>query len=102
MIDVGYRTCTTNRVSYIGTLGYELIVPSESARGVYDDLAREAGRGADAGYYAIESARVEKGFRAWGHELGPDVTPIEAGLMFAVAWDKPGGFIGLEALMRAR
>ena len=56
----------------------------------------------DAGYYAIEGLRLEKGFRAWGRELTPDVTPWEAGLGFAVALDKPGGFIGREALLAAR
>ena len=54
----------------------------------------------DAGYYAIESLRLEKGYRAWGRELTPDVTPYEAGLGFAVKLDK-GDFIGRDALMEA-
>src|SRR3546814_6237195 len=56
----------------------------------------------DAGYYALESLRIEKGFRAWGHELTPDHTPIEAGLAFAVRLDKPCPFIGRDALLRQK
>jgi 4-methylaminobutanoate oxidase (formaldehyde-forming) len=53
---------------------------------------------ANAGYYAIDSLRLEKGYRAWGRELTPDITPYEAGLGFAVALDKPGGFKGQARL----
>ena len=56
----------------------------------------------DAGYYALDSLRLEKGYRAWGHELTPEDTPLEAGMAFTVAWDKPGGFIGREALLAQR
>ncbi|WP_299902247.1 hypothetical protein [uncultured Ruegeria sp.] len=56
----------------------------------------------DAGYYALEGLRIEKGFRAWSRELTPDITPIQAGLNFAVDYDKPGGFIGKEALLAAK
>ena len=103
-IDLGDATVMANRMSYAGELGWELYVPTEMAAGVHDALH---GTGADlglvdAGYYAIEGLRLEKGFRAWGRELTPDVTPWEAGLGFAVALDKPGGFIGREALLAAR
>jgi glycine cleavage system aminomethyltransferase T len=57
---------------------------------------------ANAGYYAIDSLRLEKGYRAWGRELTPDITPYEAGLGFAVALDKPGGFSGQSALARLK
>ena len=103
-IDIGHARGYANRMSYIGELGWELIVPAECAAGVYDDLF-EAGREAgllDAGYYALEAMRIEKGYRAWGRELTPDITPYEAGLGFAVKLDKPGGFIGREALVEAR
>jgi hypothetical protein len=56
---------------------------------------------ADAGYYALDALRIEAGRRAWGAELGPDETPFEAGLGFAVKLDKPGDFIGREALVAA-
>jgi 4-methylaminobutanoate oxidase (formaldehyde-forming) len=57
---------------------------------------------ANAGHYAINSLRLEKGYRAWGAELSPDDTPLEAGLTFAIAWDKPVDFIGREALVKQK
>ena len=104
-IGLGLAQCRAARVTYVGELGWELYVPSEFALEVYSKLfqaSEELGPSAtdggavlrDAGYYAIESMRVEKAYRAWGHELTPMVTPAEAGLGFAVAYDKPGGFIG--------
>jgi sarcosine dehydrogenase len=87
----------------VGELGWELYVPTEFAATVYDTLA-ETGGGlglADAGYYAIEGLRLEKGYRAWGRELTPDTTPWQAGLGFAVRLDK-GDFLGREALMAAK
>jgi len=103
-IDIGYATAYANRMTYVGELGWELIVPTEFAVGVYEIL-HEAGRELgliDAGYYALEALRLEKGFRAWSRELTPDINPFEAGLSFAVALDKPGGFIGKDALVKAR
>ncbi len=94
---VAIRAC---RVSFIGEFGWELYIPADRAIGVYD-LLREAGRPHDLasmGLYAVDCCRMEKGFRHWGHDIGPDDTPLEAGLGFAVAWDKPGGFIGRDAL----
>lgn len=103
-IDVGYATAYANRMTYVGELGWELIVPSEFAVGLYEAL-QEAGRDlglVDCGYYALEGLRLEKGYRAWSRELTPDITPFEAGLGFAVAMDKPGGFIGREVLDGAK
>jgi heterotetrameric sarcosine oxidase gamma subunit len=103
-IGVGYATAYANRMTYVGELGWELIVPTEFAVGVYEAL-HEAGRDfglLDCGYYALEALRLEKGYRAWSRELTPDITPYEAGLAFAVALDKPGGFIGREALVAAK
>ncbi|QPC94405.1 FAD-dependent oxidoreductase [Mesorhizobium sp. INR15] len=103
-IDIGYATAYANRMTYVGELGWELIVPTEFAVGVYEAL-HEAGHEfglTDAGYYALDALRIEKGFRAWGRELTPDITPWQAGLGFAVALDKPGGFIGHDALVKAR
>ena len=52
-----------------------------------------------AGYHAMNACRIEKGYRHWGHDIGDEDTPLDAGLGFAVAWDKPGGFVGREALL---
>lgn len=102
-IDLGYATVLANRMSYVGELGWELIVPVEFTVGVYE-LLHQAGQGLgllDAGYYALEGLRLEKGYRAWGREVTPNINPIEAGLGFAVDLDKPGGFLGREAVLGA-
>jgi 4-methylaminobutanoate oxidase (formaldehyde-forming) len=98
-IDLGYATVRATRLTYVGELGWELYVPVEFAVSVYQALM-EAGKDlgvANAGYYAIDSLRVEKGYRAWGRELTPEVNPYEAGLSFAVKLDRPG-FRGRDAL----
>lgn len=102
-IGVGPATVLASRRTYVGELGWELYVPTELAAGVYDALMEQgAALGArDAGYYAIESLRLEKGYRAWGRELTPDVTPYDAGLSFAVKLGK-GDFIGRAALLAAK
>jgi 4-methylaminobutanoate oxidase (formaldehyde-forming) len=103
-IDVGQALVRATRLSYVGELGWELYVPVETALGVYEALF-QAGADLglkDAGYFALESLRAEKGYRAWGHDLTPDDTPLEAGLGFAVAFDKGTDFIGREALLVQR
>lgn len=103
-IDLGYATVRATRLTYVGELGWELYVPVEQAVSVYETLS-EAGRALglrDAGYYALESLRLEKGYRAWGRELTPDYTPLEAGLGFAVKLAKDLPFRGREALLRQR
>ncbi len=103
-IDVGPGLVRASRITYVGELGWELYLPVEFAAGVYDAIC-EAGQGlglADAGYYAIDSLRMEKAYRAWGRELTTEDTPLEAGLGFAVRWDKPVPFLGREALLSQR
>lgn len=103
-IDLGFARVRAARMSYVGGPGVELYVPIEMARHVYLAL-HEAGTQfglKDAGYYAIDALRIEAGRRAWGAELGPDETPFEAGLAFAVKLDKPANFIGKAALLKAR
>ena len=100
VIDIGYATVRATRLTYVGELGWELYVPVEFAVGVYEALMAAGGDlgAANAGYYAIDSLRLEKGYRAWGRELSPDINPYEAGLGFAVKLNKPGGFRGRDAL----
>ena len=103
-VGVGYATVLASRRTYMGELGWELYVPVEFAVTVFETL-HEAGAEfglRDAGYYAVESLRLEKGYRAWGRELTPDDTPFQAGLGWAVKLDKPGGFIGQKALVEAK
>ena len=92
------------RVTYVGELGFELHLPREGAGTVYDALM-EAGRPhgiVNAGYRAIESLRLEKGYRAWGAELTPNDTPYEAGLGWAVKLESGIDFLGREALVKRR
>ncbi|MBL8702572.1 MAG: FAD-dependent oxidoreductase [Alphaproteobacteria bacterium] len=102
-IDVGYARVRAARMSYVGGPGFELYVPVEFAAHVYDTLtAAGAGLGLrDCGYYTIDALRIEAGRRAWSAELGPDETPLEAGLMHAVKFDK-GEFLGRAALLKQR
>jgi 4-methylaminobutanoate oxidase (formaldehyde-forming) len=91
---------TALRVTYVGELGWELHVPTESVISVYEALmvaGREHGL-VNAGYRAIETLRLEKGYRAWGAEIGPDHTPVEAGLGWAVKLRSGKPFRGREAV----
>jgi 4-methylaminobutanoate oxidase (formaldehyde-forming) len=113
-IDLGHARVRAARMSYVGGPGFELYVPVEMTRHVYLAL-HEAGAGLgqalttgpsrdlmDAGYFALDALRIEAGRRAWGAELGPDETPFETGLAYAVKLDKPTDFIGKVALLKAR
>jgi 4-methylaminobutanoate oxidase (formaldehyde-forming) len=103
-IDLGYATVRATRITYVGELGWELYVPAEFAFGVYEDLvAAGSGLGlAQAGYYAIESLRLEKAYRAYGRELTTDYNPVEAGLLFACKLRTDIPFLGREAVEKAR
>jgi len=92
------------RITYVGELGWELHLPVEHAPSVYDALQKAgAAHGLrDAGYRAIESMRLEKGYRAWGSDIGPDHTPLEAGLGWAVKLGSDTDFIGRAALEAQR
>ena len=100
---MGYALVRATRISYVGELGWEIYAPSEFALGVFDRLV-DAGQAfglQPAGLHALNSLRIEKAYRHWGHDIGPDDNPFHAGLSFAVDLDKPGGFRGREALLRA-
>ncbi|MEZ4399527.1 MAG: FAD-dependent oxidoreductase [Kofleriaceae bacterium] len=100
-IDVGFARVLCVRITYLGELGYELYIPAEQAVHVYDRLVAA---GADlgvrhAGLKALASCRLEKAYRDYGHDIDNTDTPLETGLGFAVAWAKPGGFLGKDALV---
>ena len=104
LLSLGHATVRATRMTYVGELGWELLVPVEFAVGVHDRLMSA---GADlgvrnAGYYAIESLRLEKGYRAFGRELTPDFTPVEAGLLFATKLKSGIDFLGRSALEEHR
>jgi glycine cleavage system aminomethyltransferase T/glycine/D-amino acid oxidase-like deaminating enzyme len=97
---VGPVPCLALRVTYVGELGWELYCPAEFGLALWDaiwDAGRDHGLVA-GGYRAIDSCRLEKGYRVWGADITPEDTPYEAGLDFAVKLEK-GDFIGREALL---
>jgi glycine cleavage system aminomethyltransferase T/glycine/D-amino acid oxidase-like deaminating enzyme len=103
-ISVGNVPVFAQRITFVGELGWELYCPAEYGLGLWDLLwsaGREHGM-LGGGYRAIDALRLEKGYRVWGADITPETTPDEAGLGFAVRIDKPGGFIGRDALVAAR
>jgi glycine cleavage system aminomethyltransferase T/glycine/D-amino acid oxidase-like deaminating enzyme len=98
-IDVAGRQVRASRMSYVGELGFELLVPRESAGVVYDALL-DAGRAhgiVPVGLKAVGSLRLEKGYRDLGHDVDNTDTPMTAGLDWVARFEKPGGFIGDDA-----
>jgi 4-methylaminobutanoate oxidase (formaldehyde-forming) len=103
-IEIGYARLLCVRITYLGELGYELYVPAEQATHVYDRIV-EAGKVLDlrhAGLKALASLRMEKGYRDYGHDIDNTDDPYEAGLGFFVSLDKPGGFIGRDAVVKKK
>jgi glycine cleavage system T protein len=103
-IELGYAIVRASRITYVGELGWELYIPTEFMTGVYDEIvAAGAAFGLKhCGYHALNALRMEKAYRHWGHDITDEDTPLEAGLGFAVKMDKPGGFIGREALLKQK
>jgi 4-methylaminobutanoate oxidase (formaldehyde-forming) len=103
-IEVGRGQALALRVSFTGELGWELLVPTEFVADLYDHVVAA---GAElglrhAGAFAFEAARLERGFRSWGHDMGPLDDPFAAGLGFAVSRRKAADYVGREALERLR
>jgi len=102
-INIGMSTVYALRITYVGELGWELHIPSSMMVNVYDTLIQAGEQNpslqvTNAGHYAINSLRMEKGYRAWGSELSPVDTAVEAGLAFAVDWKKEI-FVGRNVLL---
>jgi heterotetrameric sarcosine oxidase gamma subunit len=98
-VEIGYAKLRASRITYVGELGWELYMPAEFAAHVLETVL-EAGKAFNltpAGMHSMNNARMEKAYRHWGHDIADEDTPLEAGLGFAVAWDKPD-FIGKQAL----
>ena len=103
-INLGMAMVRATRVSFVGELGWELTIPNEFAHHVHQALCEagaEFGLG-HAGLFCLDSCRLEKGYRHWGHDLGPDDSPLQAGLGFTVALERKGNFIGRDALLRQK
>jgi 4-methylaminobutanoate oxidase (formaldehyde-forming) len=103
-IEIGYGKVIALRMTYVGELGWEIYIPTEFAQDIYDKIfAAGKDQGLQlAGMHALNSLRLEKAFRHWGHDITDEDSPLEAGLGFAVKFDKPGGFIGRDALLRQK
>ncbi len=100
-IDLGYARALCIRITYLGELGYELYIPAEQALHVYERLLEAGGSVGlrHAGLKALASLRMEKGYRDYGHDIDNTDSVLEAGLGFAVALEKAGGFIGRDAVL---
>jgi glycine cleavage system aminomethyltransferase T len=92
-----------SRITYVGELGWELYVPTEFASHIYETIiaAGDPFGLKPAGLHALNSLRIEKAYRHWGHDISEEETPVEAGLMFAVKLSKPD-FIGRDAILRQK
>ncbi len=103
-IDLGMARVRAVRITYVGELGWELYVPSEFAPGVFDAILAEGDAFGLrlAGMHVLDSCRIEKAFRHWGHDITDEDTPLEAGLGFACRLDKNAAFIGRDALLRQK
>lgn len=101
-VAIGYSRPIVTRITYLGELGYEIYIPTEQAMHVYDRIIevgeREEHGLVHAGLKALASLRMEKGYRDYGHDLDNTDTLLEAGLGFTADFEKPGGFIGMEAV----
>ena len=103
-IDLGFAFVRASRMTYVGELGWELWIPSDVALHVYDMIIA-AGDGfglRHAEFHAMDSLRIEKAYRSWGHDIGENDSSLEAGLGFTHDFEKPGGFIGRDAILRQR
>jgi 4-methylaminobutanoate oxidase (formaldehyde-forming) len=103
-IDIGYALVKALRVTYVGELGWELHVPTDFTLHVFDALVEAGGDLGlkHAGFQALDSLRLEKAYRDYGHDIDNTDTPLEVGLQYFVDFDKPGGFIGKEALLNQK
>ncbi|MDA9455982.1 FAD-dependent oxidoreductase [Bradyrhizobium sp. CCBAU 21359] len=103
-IEIGHGTAVAFRMTFVGELGWELHIPTDQALGIYDALVA-AGRDLDlrhAGYVALNTLRLEAGYRDWGADVSDEDTPLEAGLGFTIAWNKGEDFIGRTVLETQR
>jgi len=103
-VEIGYAIVRAQRITYVGELGWELYIPAEFALHVFERvIAAGARHGLKlAGFHAMNACRTEKSYLHWGHDIGIEDTPIEAGVEFTCAYGKAGGFIGRDAVLRQK
>lgn len=102
--EVGYAPVRVSRVSFVGEMGWEIMAPVEMATSVFDVLWK-AGHAHGlqlAGLHALDSCRIEKKFLHYGHDIGDEDTPLEAGIGFVCSMDKAIAFKGRDAIARQK
>ena len=101
-ISIGYNSVRATRVSFVGEMGWELSIPIEQAQAIYQTLVAAGNEFGlvHVGHMALDSCRLEKGYKHWGHDIGIEDTPLETGLGFTIDWSK--GFFGKEALLKQK
>ncbi|WP_234413680.1 FAD-dependent oxidoreductase [Ideonella sp. A 288] len=103
-LEIGYAIVRAQRITYVGELGWELYIPAEFALHVFErviDAGAKYGLKL-AGFHAMNACRTEKSYLHWGHDVGIEDTPIEAGVEFTCAHGKAGGYIGRDAVLRQK
>jgi len=103
-IDIGYALVKALRITYVGELGWELYIPTEFSLHVFDTLV-EAGVDfglKNMGLQALDTLRLEKAYRDYGNDIDNTDSPLEVGLSYFVDFNKPGGFIGRDALLQRK
>ena len=103
-IDLGMARVRALRITYVGELGWEIYAPSEFAAGVLETILAEGEAHGlrPAGMHVLDSCRIEKAFRHWGHDISDEDTPLEAGMGFTCRFDKNVPFIGRDALLKQK
>lgn len=102
-IEMGYGYVIANRLTYVGELGWELLIPVEFTQHIFERLMEVGPKHnlSFAGHAAVDSCRMEKAYRRWGHDIDEEGTPMESGLGFAVDYNKPS-FMGRDAVLRQK
>ncbi len=103
-VEIGSSRFLALRVTYVGELGYELHIPADQGASVWEALVEAGERHGlrQIGLLAMSSLRLEKGYRDYGVDIENTDDPLVAGLGFTIDWDKPGGFVGRDALQAKR
>lgn len=99
-LHIGHAPVRAQRITYVGELGWELHVPAEFAQQVFETVMSAANPPRLCGGMAVDSCRIEKGFRHWGHDIGPFDSPVESGLTFACDFETE--FTGKAAILSRR
>ena len=104
MLNINGAECILNRITYVGELGFEIYIPSDKTSEIFERLYAKNGSGSVklAGYHALNSLRMEKGYLHWGHDIGIEENPFEAGVGFCVNFNKESPFLGQAALEKKK